>query len=313
MTAQHAEGSSASGRPEHHGAPVDGRLALPGAGTDAGRCPRRLAAHLPGCLASVLIAMAPMPARGQSPDTVAIGACRLETVGSATVSGIEDARTFRLADGRVARLAGIEVATAAEIAERAKHELESALVGEPVTLRRIGSDSDRYGRLLVHMFAVKDGAERWIQSELLSRGQALVGTRVGDRGCAAELLARERAARDVKLGLWTEPSYVMKRAENAASIAADDGRFAIVEGKVLSVRESSGTLYVNFGRRWSQDFAVIISKRNERSFAAGGLEPRQLEGRMVRVRGWVELRSGPAIEAMRPEQIEILDTRQKGM
>jgi hypothetical protein len=64
---------------------------------------------------------------------------------------------------------------------------------------------------------------------------------------------------------------------------------------------------VNFGRRWSEDFTVTVSKRHERSFAAAGLEPKKLENRRIRVRGWIEERGGPWIEAIRPEQIEIVE------
>jgi hypothetical protein len=42
-------------------------------------------------------------------------------------------------------------------------------------------------------------------------------------------------------------------------------------------------------------------------FAAAGIEPKKLENRRVRVRGWVEERNGPRIEATRPEQIEIAE------
>src|SRR5439155_1028005 len=38
----------------------------------------------------------------------------------------------------------------------------------------------------------------------------------------------------------------------AAALAAQRGRFTVAEGNVLSVRESAGTIYMNFGRRWSQ-------------------------------------------------------------
>jgi len=93
----------------------------------------------------------------------------------------------------------------------------------------------------------------------------------------------------------------------AAELAAERGRFTVVEGKVLSVRESAGTIYMNFGRQWSQALTVTILKRNERSFAAAGLEPRTLENRRLRVRGWLEDRNGPRIEATRPEQIEIAE------
>jgi hypothetical protein len=52
---------------------------------------------------------------------------------------------------------------------------------------------------------------------------------------------------------------------------------------------------------------VTVSKRNERVFTAAGIEPKKLEGRRLRVRGWIEERNGPRIEAARPEQIEIAD------
>ena len=99
----------------------------------------------------------------------------------------------------------------------------------------------------------------------------------------------------------------MLDADNPADVQAKRGRFALVEGKVVSVRESGATIYVNFGRRWTEDFTVTILKRNERSFAAAGVEPKRLSGRRVRVRGWIEERGGPWIEATRPEQIELID------
>ena len=81
---------------------------------------------------------------------------------------------------------------------------------------------------------------------------------------------------------------------------------------MVSVRESGGTIYVNFGRRWSEDFTVTIAKRNERAFSAAGLEPKSLRGRRVRVRGWIEERGGPWVEAARPEQIEVLRRATEG-
>ncbi len=85
------------------------------------------------------------------------------------------------------------------------------------------------------------------------------------------------------------------------------GRFALVEGKVLSVRESGATIYVNFGRRWTRDFTVIILRRLGKAFTTAGVEPKKLEGRRIRVRGWIEQRGGPIITAEAPEQIEVLD------
>jgi hypothetical protein len=176
-----------------------------------------------------------------------------------------------------------------------------------VELRQDAAGADRYGRTLAMVYVLRDGARQSVAHEMLARGFARVAAHVGDRPCAEELLAQERGARRAKLGLWSEPYYVIVSAESGAQLTAERGRFTVAEGNVVSVRESAGTIYMNFGRRWSQALTVTISKRNERVFAAAGVEPKTLEYRRVRVRGWVEERNGPRIEATRPEQIEIAE------
>ena len=158
-----------------------------------------------------------------------------------------------------------------------------------------------------YAFVKRDGADRAVQADLVAAGQARVGPRVGSRGCALELLRAEAAARKAKLGLWASSYYDLLHADSPTDVLAEQGRFALVEGRVLSVRESGATIYVNFGRRWSEDFTVTILKRNERNFTAAGLEPKKLAGRQIRVRGFVEERGGPCIEATRPEQIEFVE------
>jgi endonuclease YncB( thermonuclease family) len=225
-------------------------------------------------------------------------ACALVTIGHATVRGSADG-TIALEDGRVVRLAGIEPGENAAMPP----------AGTAVTLRRFATiaETDRYGRLAAHVFTQQDGAERWLQSDLVGGGLARVSARVGDPGCAKVLWAREQSARAAKLGLWAEPYYVIGKAEEPLEVLKQRGRFALVEGRVLSVRENGSTIYVNFGRRWSEDFTVTIAKRNEKLFAAAGLTPRALDGRRVRVRGWIEERGGPWVEAARPEQIEVIE------
>jgi hypothetical protein len=80
----------------------------------------------------------------------------------------------------------------------------------------------------------------------------------------------------------------------------------VVDGKVLSVRQAGATTYLNFGRNWTRDFAVTISRRMMPAFEAAGLLPKSLENRRIRVRGFVEARGGPRIEALRVGQIEVL-------
>ncbi len=73
------------------------------------------------------------------------------------------------------------------------------------------------------------------------------------------------------------------------------------------MRESGATIYVNFGRRWTRDFTVTILRRLGKAFTTAGVEPKKLEGRRIRVRGWIEQRGGPIITAETPEQIEVLE------
>src|SRR4029078_6573025 len=87
----------------------------------------------------------------------------------------------------------------------------------------------------------------FVQQALLAQGNARVSAHIHDKGCAATFLAGERAARQAGLGLWADPYYVIRHAEDSAGVLAVRGHFAVVEGKVLSVRESGGTIYRNFG------------------------------------------------------------------
>ena len=120
-------------------------------------------------------------------------------------------------------------------------------------------------------------------------------------------MSTERAARATGRGLWADPNFAPLSAENLSRLQAARGQFALVEGKVLSVRESGATIYVNLGRRWTRDLTVIILRRLGKAFTTAGVEPKKLEGRRIRVSGWIEQRGRPIITAETPEQIEVLD------
>ncbi len=105
-------------------------------------------------------------------------------------------------------------------------------------LRRAQIASDRYGRIVAYAYTERDGDELFVQGELIAAGFARVGDQVGSRACAAALLARETAARKAKLGLWADPYYDLIDAETPADVLAHKGQFALVEGRVVSVRES---------------------------------------------------------------------------
>ena len=232
-----------------------------------------------------------------------------------TASRVIDGDSFALDDGREVRLAAVEVpppGTSSPGGAEARDTLDALVGGDMVALRKAEFAADRYGRLFAYVYAVRDGEEIFAQGELIASGFARVGDRVGSRTCAAYLLGRESAARRDKLGLWGNSYYQVLDAETPADVLAQRGRFALVEGRVASVRESGATIYVNFGQRWSEGFAVTVLKRNQRNFAAAGLDLQALAGRRVRVRGWIEARGAagsPGIVAEHPEQIEMADAK----
>jgi endonuclease YncB( thermonuclease family) len=225
--------------------------------------------------------------------------CAFEPQGEGRVLAVIDARSFRLDDGREVRLSGIEPVDKAKGAA----VLSAMLVGRDVTLRGEDDTPDRYGRQPAFVFIA--GSETPVQTELLRQGDALVSAEVAAKDCTAVLLAAEAEARQAKTGTWADATAI-KNAESPGDILAGIGRFTVVEGKVLSVRQAGATTYVNFGRNWTQDFAVTISRRMIPAFEAVGLSPKSLENRRIRVRGVVEARGGPRIELLRVGQLEVL-------
>jgi len=229
--------------------------------------------------------------------------CNFELQGEGRVAAIIDSRTFRMDDGREVRLAGIETATAGAGKADGTAALSALVAGRNVVLRAESDAPDRYGRQAALVFA--DSTEASVQGLLLAQGEALVSATIADKACATELVAAEATARQAKRGIWADPA-VIKNAESPGDILARIGQFTVVEGKVLSVRQAGSVTYINFGRRWTRDFAVTISRRMVPAFEAAGIDLKSLENKRIRVRGWIEARGGPRMEALLVGQIELV-------
>jgi endonuclease YncB( thermonuclease family) len=229
--------------------------------------------------------------------------CEFEPQGEGRVTEVIDARSFRLEDGREIRLAGIEPAFPGKSAAERGRVLAVLLAGRHVRLHGDDDTPDRYGRQTVFAWRLPD--EVLIQQELLTQGEALVSPEVNEGECLAALLAAEATARETKRGIWADPTAI-KNTESPGGILSGIGRYTLVEGKVLSVRQAGATTYLNFGRNWTRDFAVIIPRRALANLAAAGLVPKSLENKRIRIRGFVEARTGPRIEVLQAGQIELI-------
>ena len=222
--------------------------------------------------------------------------CSFAPQGEGRVGAVIDARTFRMDDGREVRLAGIETVT----------DGSAALV--PLLPAAMSPCAERPMRRTVtagsRLSCLSNRPQHRCRTSCSHKATRWSPATVADKACAAELAAAEAAARRARRGIWAD-SAAIKNAESPGDILARIGQFTVVEGKVLSVRQAGATTYINFGRRWTRDFAVTISRRVVPAFEAAGISLKSLENKRIRVRGWIEARGGPRIEALHVGQIEL--------
>jgi endonuclease YncB( thermonuclease family) len=259
----------------------------------------KTAGHCRGFAVAATLSLILTAAAGGPADAAG---CTFEAQGEGRVAAVIDARTFRMEDGREVRLAGIEPAVTEAAKANRTGALAAIIAGRDVTLRGEDDTPDRYGRQPAFVYLAS--SENPVQALLVAQGEALVSATVTNKDCASILSTAEATAREAKKGTWADPAAI-KNAESPGDILAGIGRFTVVEGKVLSVRQAGATTYLNFGRNWTRDFAVTISRRVLPAFEAAGIGLKSLENRRIRVRGWVEARSGPRIEVLRVGQIEV--------
>ena len=121
---------------------------------------------------------------------------------------------------------------------------------------------------------------------------------------AAAMLALEQAARAAGRGLWRQPAFAPRAADQLADAV---GSFRIVQGRVLRVAPTERFIYLNFGRDWWSDFTLRVRRAElDASFQRSPIDVLALAGRRVEVRGFVLDAGGPLIELSHPEQIQVL-------
>jgi micrococcal nuclease len=255
-------------------------------------------------LACVAATAVPASAYGAVPDSLPDG-------GSGRIGTVHDGDTIRFKDGTAdIRLVGLQAPklpqgrrnpTAWPMADESRGALRAMLEGHTLTLRLAATPRDRNGRILAHI--VRDDG-LWIQETMLREGWARVYTFPDNRLFARELYAAETVARSARRGLWAHPDYAVRKADPAA-LKSDIGTFQIIEGRVADAAKVRGRFYLNFGEDYRTDFTASIAPEVAKIFTAA-LDPLALEGRMVRVRGYVRDFNGPSIDLTHPEQVEVL-------
>ena len=200
---------------------------------------------------------------------------------------------LRLGDGRPVRLAGIELDDSgrAELAVLAQGELVLAPAAPPV---------DRWGRLRAQ---VRLAGGPWLQGELVRQGLAVVAPAEDvPEARLKELLALERDARAGRAGIWAGGAY---GPWPAAKVAAEPWHYVLAEGRVAKVARAQGFVYLNFGRRWKEDFTLRAEEATAKRLARAGIDLMALEGRNVLARGVLFEQDGPMIEITHRDQVEV--------
>lgn len=223
----------------------------------------------------------------------------LADAGEATVSEALSGDRLRLADRREVKLAGIAAPDGdAPFALNARSALERLTRGRRVNLLSAGQLADGEGRTLAHV-RIKGGS--WLQEALLRNGGARVSPAPGERALAKEMLDVEAHARAHARGLWALDAY---RVFLPGELAPWATGLQLIEGRVQRVGDTHGLTYLDFARDWSSVASAEIASRVARDCETAGLNPRSLEGRLVRVRGEARrLR----IQVAAPEAVEVLE------
>ena len=230
-------------------------------------------------------------------------ACLEGTSGARAVAAA-DARSLTLHDGRVLRIAGIEPfdllrSDLADAEATLQQRIVELAVDRPLSVQLADDAPDRYGRHPA-LIAVGDAL---IQEALAHEGLAIAFAGGDALPCFERILAAEADARNAGRGFW--PGAALPGADPDA-LAARVGGFAIFEGTVLSVGNRSTRTYLNFGRYWSEDVTVEIAAGDRKAF--GGEDAlAALAGETVRVRGFLEEKSGPMMALSSAMQLELVD------
>lgn len=251
-------------------------------------------------LALLLLLLLPLPAQAE-----------LVRDGMARVTSVVDGDTLLLDTGREVRLVGLQAPKLPlgrrnfqswPLAEEAKAALEELTQGRALTLSYGGARQDRHNRLLAHLHRSEDGL--WVQGEMLRRGMARVYSFPDNRAVVGEMLALEQEARAARRGIWGHSYYrVLDHSEAGRFIDS----FQLVEGRVLAAERRGNRAYLNFDADWRSDFTITLDNRALRLFEQAGIDPTEMAGKKIRIRGWLKSFNGPAIDATHPEQIEVLD------
>jgi len=232
------------------------------------------------------------------------------TVGKARVTDIIDGLVIETDNETKVRLTGVWVPwdsgeDPGENVQKAVSLLKKVVMGRSVRLYQTKKDTEgRISRMGETLAQVERDDGMWLQGALLYAGLAFVMTSPSNPDVADKMYELEIDARKRGAGLWGDPRWRVLNPKEASDYANE---YRIVEGKVFSTAMRNNTFYINFDRDWKTDFTVSIASDRRIALAKAGMDMQKLNGKTLRVRGWIRNYNGPMLEITHPQQIEVLD------
>ena len=190
--------------------------------------------------------------------------------------------------------------------QTAKKLLEELILNRYVNIYQVRNQNRGQYNALGHMegYVVREDG-LFIQAEMVAQGIAFAYPTQSHFDMAEKLYQSEMTARENNLGLWAEKEWAILD-ENQAKNAQMD-KFKIVEGVIERVISRNNIIYMNFDRDWRDDFTISADSQLRREFSKHNINLMQLDGQLVRVRGWMREYNGPYIEIFHPSQLELID------
>lgn len=243
---------------------------------------------------------------GGTASEAQVAACRLGTAVAVADLKINHDGDLASPDGRTWIAAGAASAAGgdADVERRRMDAVRRFIETGPFVIHPVAGRPDRWGRLSGVIAKVEQGDD--LALALVREGLASANPAELPARCGAALANAEAQARRGARGAWAQ-AQARFDAGDPAAILQQVGRFAVVEGRVVSTSERKTRAYLNFGENWSEDFTVTISKRSLNRIEASGMRWSSLKGLRVRVRGVVAESGGPVIEINAPEDIERIE------
>lgn len=226
------------------------------------------------------------------------------------VSDVIDGVTIEVEDKIKVRLSGIWVPwetddDPGETVKKAATLLNKVARGHYVRLYQTKNENTgRTNRMGQALAQVERDDGLWLQGVLLYAGLATVMTSESTPEQASRMYAIESDARKRKAGLWASTRWKVLSPTEAKDFVNE---YRVVEGKVFSTAMRNNTFFINFDRDWKTDFTITVASNQRMAFSRAHVNLMGLNGKTVRIRGWIRNYNGPTIEVTHPQQIEVLD------